>query len=65
MRASLPPSFGDANAAQQRFLALFLRSEREIFRYIAALVPNVIDAEEIVQQTALELWAKFDSTAFG
>ena len=56
-----PNSFGDANAAQQRFLALFLRSEREIFRYVAALVPNVIEAEEIVQQTALALWEKFDS----
>ena len=26
---------------QQRFLSLFLRSEREIFRYVAVLVPNV------------------------
>jgi RNA polymerase sigma-70 factor (ECF subfamily) len=46
---------------QQRFLSLFLRSEREIFRYVAALVPNVADAEDIVQQTALALWEKFDS----
>ncbi|MBC7911970.1 MAG: hypothetical protein H7Y30_15790, partial [Pyrinomonadaceae bacterium] len=44
------------SAAQQRFLSLFLRSEREIFRYVAALVPNVADAEDIVQQTALALW---------
>jgi RNA polymerase sigma-70 factor (ECF subfamily) len=48
-------------AAQQRFLSLFLRSEREIFRYVAALVPNVADAEDIVQQTALSLWEKFDA----
>ena len=53
--------FEDQNAAQQRFLSLFLRSEREIFRYVAALVPNVGDAEDIVQQTALALWEKFDS----
>jgi RNA polymerase sigma-70 factor, ECF subfamily len=52
---------GDSNAAQQRFLSLFLRSEREIFRYVAALVPNVTDAEDIVQQTALALWEKFDA----
>ena len=51
----------DKNAAQQRFLSLFLRSEREIFRYVAALVPNVADAEDIVQQTALALWEKFDA----
>ena len=51
----------DQAAAQQRFLSLFLRSEREIFRYVAALVPNVTDAEDIVQQTALSLWEKFDA----
>ena len=51
----------DQTAAQQRFLSLFLRSEREVFRYVAALVPNVPDAEDIVQQTALALWEKFDS----
>lgn len=52
---------GDANAAQQRFLSLFLRSEREIFRYVAVLVPNVTEAEDIVQQTAMALWEKFDA----
>jgi RNA polymerase sigma-70 factor (ECF subfamily) len=51
----------DPAAAQQRFLSLFLRSEREIFRYVAALIPNVADAEDIVQQTALVLWEKFDA----
>jgi RNA polymerase sigma-70 factor, ECF subfamily len=50
---------GEQAAAQQRFLSLFLRSEREIFRYVAALVPSVTDAEDIVQQTALALWEKF------
>ncbi len=48
-------------AAQQRFLSLFLRSEREILRYVAALVPNITDAEDIVQQTAMSLWEKFDA----
>src|SRR5690349_23259976 len=52
---------GDPNAAQQRFLSLFLRSEREIFRYVAVLVPNVTEAEDIVQQTAMALWEKFDA----
>jgi RNA polymerase sigma-70 factor (ECF subfamily) len=56
-----PAHFQDPAAAQQRFLSLFLRSEREIFRYVAALVPNVADAEDIVQQTALVLWEKFDA----
>jgi RNA polymerase sigma-70 factor, ECF subfamily len=51
----------DQAAAQQRFLSLFLRSEREIFRYVSALVPNVTDAEDIVQQSAMALWEKFDT----
>src|SRR5512140_1095383 len=51
----------DTSVAQQRFLSLFLRSEREIFRYVAALVPNMTDAEDIVQQTAIALWEKFDA----
>lgn len=50
----------DRAAAQQRFLTLFLQSEREVFRYVAALVPHVADAQDIVQQTALALWEKFD-----
>ena len=53
--------FNDQSTAQQRFLSLFLRSERELFRYVAALVPNVTDAEDIVQQTAMALWEKFDA----
>jgi RNA polymerase sigma-70 factor (ECF subfamily) len=46
--------------SQAQFLRLFLPSEREVFRYVAALVPNIGDAEEIVQQTAVELWKNFD-----
>lgn len=52
---------GDSSASQQQFLSLFLRSEREIFRYVAVFVPNVTDAEDVVQQTALALWEKFDA----
>src|SRR5512133_2231958 len=61
MSADSKSRFDDSNAAQQRFLSLFLRSEREVFRYVAALVPNVTDAEDIVQQTAMALWTKFDA----
>jgi RNA polymerase sigma-70 factor (ECF subfamily) len=61
MSAGSTRRFGDSSAAQQQFLSLFLRSEQEIFRYVAALVPNATDAEDIVQQTALALWEKFDA----
>ena len=42
------------------FLRLFLGSERELYRYVSALVPAQQDASEIVQQTALVLWEKYD-----
>jgi RNA polymerase sigma-70 factor (ECF subfamily) len=61
MSEELKNRFEDTDAAQQRFLTLFLQSEREIYRYVASLVPNTTDAKDIVQQTALELWKKFDS----
>lgn len=49
---------GDRHA---QFLALFLASEKEIYRYISVLVPSVADAQDLVQQTALALWRKFES----
>ncbi len=61
MSSDLTRGFEGPSAAQQRFLSQFLRSEREIFRYVAVLVPSVADAEDIVQQTALSLWEKFDT----
>jgi len=61
MSQESPQRSNDPAASQQRFLSLFLRSEREIFRYVAALIPNLSDADDIVQQTALSLWEKFDT----
>jgi RNA polymerase sigma-70 factor (ECF subfamily) len=46
--------------SQANFLRLFLSAEREVYRTVAALVPSVTDAEEIVQESAVALWSKFD-----
>jgi len=46
--------------SQEHFLRLFLESERELFRYVSALAPSPEDAQEIVQDTAVALWKKFD-----
>lgn len=46
-------------------MRLFLESERELLRYVMALVPNVSDARDVVQETAVALWQKiekYDST---
>jgi RNA polymerase sigma-70 factor (ECF subfamily) len=49
-----------SNEARACFLRLFLSAEREVYGCVLALVPSLADAEEIVQQTAVALWSKFD-----
>lgn len=46
---------------QDDFLRLLLQNEREIKRYVMAIVPHAADAQEIVQETAVALWKKIDS----
>jgi RNA polymerase sigma-70 factor (ECF subfamily) len=60
---SLPPNLTPSDEppdAHARFMRLFLGSEKEIFRYVAVLVPRVADAQDVVQQTAIALWKKFE-----
>ncbi len=45
---------------QDDFLRLLLKSEREILRYVMAIVPERADAQEIVQETAVALWKAID-----
>lgn len=52
MSANSQRRLDDAHTTQRRFLLLFLPSEREVFRRVAALVPNVINTKDIVRQTA-------------
>ena len=44
----------------ETFMRLFLQSERELLRYVMAIVPNVTDARDVVQDTALALWREID-----
>src|SRR4051794_26989559 len=44
----------------ERFVRLFVEGQREILRYILALVPDINDAHDILQETAVDLWRKFD-----
>jgi RNA polymerase sigma-70 factor (ECF subfamily) len=43
----------------QEFARLAARHQRQLFLYIFSLVPNVTDAEEILQTTNLVAWTKF------
>lgn len=42
------------------FLRLLLQSERDIQRYILSIVPQMADAQEIFQETAVALWKEID-----
>ncbi len=44
----------------EQFMRLFLNAERELLRYVMALVPNVSDARDVVQETAISLWQAID-----
>ncbi len=43
-----------------QFVGLLVRHQHEIFRYVLALVPNVNDAQDVMQETATALWQRFD-----
>lgn len=42
------------------FLDLFLRAEPRVYAYIRSQIPTRADAEDVLQETAATLWAKFD-----
>jgi RNA polymerase sigma-70 factor, ECF subfamily len=44
----------------EQFIRLFLNAERELLRYVMVLVPNVSDARDVVQETAISLWQAID-----
>ncbi|MCK5000911.1 MAG: sigma-70 family RNA polymerase sigma factor [Anaerohalosphaera sp.] len=45
----------------QEFLALLMRQQRRIYGFIASLVINAADADDIMQDTVSLMWDKFDS----
>lgn len=47
-------------AVQRRFLPLWTLHQRRVFAYIYMLVPNRADAEDLLQETSITLWEKFD-----
>jgi RNA polymerase sigma-70 factor (ECF subfamily) len=44
----------------ERFVRLFAAGQSEVLRYILALVPDIDNAQEVLQETAVDLWKKFD-----
>ena len=42
------------------FLALFLQNQRRLYAYILTLLPRRADADDVLQETSLVMWDKFD-----
>lgn len=47
----------------KQFLRQFLQNERRLRAYILTLLPNRADADDVLQETSLTMWDKFDPTA--
>jgi RNA polymerase sigma-70 factor, ECF subfamily len=50
----------DRGDSKREFVVLLTKHERMIYGYVLSLVPNLADADEIVQETCLRLWDEFD-----
>lgn len=46
--------------AREQFVALFVRHEAAIHSFVLTLLPDLVEAEDIVQQASLTMWRKFD-----
>ena len=53
-----------ANALHDAFVEYFVRDQGRIYAYIATLLPNRGDAEDVFQQTSLTLWRKWEEYDF-
>ena len=54
------PNDGPVGDRGDLFLRLFLAHQQQLYLHIFSLVPQRQDAADILQQTALVLWKKFD-----
>lgn len=65
MTTDQPATGGDSAApASDRvdeFVRLLGQNQRRIFIFVMSMVPNLDDAEEIIQETNLLLWREFES----
>ncbi len=48
------------NDRYEQFVLLFTRSQPALLSYVLSMLPRWSDAEDVVQQTSLVLWRKFD-----
>lgn len=56
----MPDSQSPSDEAYERFLKLFAHHENDLRTFIRSLLPTWHDADEVLQQSALVIWRKFD-----
>lgn len=49
----------------EEFMRLFLAHERRIYGLIVSLVPNLADADDLLQDVSAAMWQKFDTFQSG
>jgi RNA polymerase sigma-70 factor (ECF subfamily) len=49
----------DSSVQHEQFVERFVRFQGRVYAYVALLLPNRADAEEVFQQTSLVLWKKW------
>lgn len=74
IKKDIPESGNHSDRDQQtrEFMSLLVPNQRSILAFILSLVPNKVDAEDILQEALTEMWKKFyqfeigtDFTAWG
>src|SRR3954468_20553764 len=50
-----------SGAKGRLFLRLFLQNQRRLYAYILTLLPHRADADDVLQETSLVMWDKFDA----
>jgi RNA polymerase sigma-70 factor, ECF subfamily len=49
-----------SHRADDEFVRRFVRCQQDLYAYILSLLPNIADAQDVLQETAMALWAKAD-----
>ena len=53
------------NQAQREFVRLWTRDARRVFGFVLTILPHREDAEEVLQETGITAWEKFDEYELG
>jgi RNA polymerase sigma-70 factor (ECF subfamily) len=57
--------YPDKDPKADKFMSLLVPNQRRILAFILSLVPNKPNAEDILQETLVEMWNKFDQFETG